>query len=235
MTKKTTDMRVPATVKPTRINFERMDIARIQAVLSTGSLEALSEAEQQYYSLMELVRGLRARMRFQNGKIVTKAGVIRLLKGAPYYLSDWMARQVYADALNFFYVQDNVRPEAFANLYAEKAEKWADASFLGGNAKEATRLLKLAAELRGCFRKQEAEIPAELLEQKKVDIYTAHREDLGLPAIDRKELEAFIDSLPEIPDAIRTNLKEDAGIRKFDLKKRMIYDIEEFSEEDDGR
>ena len=32
--------------------------------------------------------------------------------------------------------------------------------------------------------------------------------------------------------AVRDNLKEDARIRKFDLKKRMIYDIEEFSEED---
>ena len=63
-------------------------------------------------------------------------------------------------------------------------------------------------------------------------IYTASREDLGVPAIDRKELEGFIDSIPEIPVAVRDNLKEDARIRKFDLKKRMIYDIEEFSEED---
>lgn len=55
---------------------------------------------------------------------------------------------------------------------------------------------------------------------------------LGVPAIDRKELEGFIDSIPEIPIAVRDNLKEDARIRKFDLKKRMIYDIEEFSEED---
>ena len=58
-------------------------------------------------------------------KLVTKAGIIRLLKAEPYGLSDWMARQVYADSLNFFYTQDNVRPQAFANLYAEKAENWA--------------------------------------------------------------------------------------------------------------
>lgn len=53
---------------------------------------------------------------------------------------------------------------------------------------------------------------------EKVDIYTASREDLGVPAIDRKELEGFIDSIPEIPVAVRDNLKEDARIRKFDLK-----------------
>ncbi|MCS2369827.1 hypothetical protein NXV03_05450 [Phocaeicola vulgatus] len=143
-----------------------------------------------------------------------------------------MARQVYNDSINFFYTQDNIRPEAFAALYAERAEKWADAAFLAGKIKEARALLKLAGEYRRCFRKEQAEIPEELLNQKKVDIYTASREDLGVPAIDRKELEGFIDSIPEIPVAVRDNLKEDARIRKFDLKKRMIYDIEEFSEED---
>lgn len=43
-----------------------------------------------------------------------------------------MARQVYADSVNFFYSQENIRPQAFANLYAEKLEKWADSMFLTG-------------------------------------------------------------------------------------------------------
>lgn len=101
-----------------------------------------------------------------NGKLVTKAGIIRLLKSEPYGLSDWMARQVYADSLNFFYTQDNVRPQAFANLYAEKAENWANTVFLMGNVKEAKNLLKLAAELRGCYKDQQTEIPEELLYRK---------------------------------------------------------------------
>ena len=207
-------------VRPSRVDFEKVDLNQIQRILSTGTLDSLRPEEREYFSLMEMVRGLRARMRFTNGRMVTKAGIIRLLKSEPYSLSDWMARQ------------DNIRPEAFAALYAERAEKWADAAFLAGKIKEARALLKLAGEYRRCFRKEQAEIPEELLNQKKVDIYTASREDLGVPAIDRKELEGFIDSIPEIPVAVRDNLKEDARIRKFDLKKRMIYDIEEFSEED---
>ena len=163
-------------VRPSRVDFEKVDLNQIQRILSTGTLDSLRPEEREYFSLMEMVRGLRARMRFTNGRMVTKAGIIRLLK--------------------------------------------------------ARALLKLAGEYRRCFRKEQAEIPEELLNQKKVDIYTASREDLGVPAIDRKELEGFIDSIPEIPVAVRDNLKEDARIRKFDLKKRMIYDIEEFSEED---
>ena len=207
-------------VRPSRVDFEKVDLNQIQRILSTGTLDSLRPEEREYFSLMEMVRGLRARMRFTNGRMVTKAGIIRLLKSEPYSLSDWMARQVYNDSINFFYTQDNIRPEAFAALYAERAEKWADAAFLAGKIKEARALLKLAGEYRRCFRKEQAEIPEELLNQKKV------------PAIDRKELEGFIDSIPEIPVAVRDNLKEDARIRKFDLKKRMIYDIEEFSEED---
>ena len=84
-----------------RIDFDSIDMALIEQVLSTGTLDALPEAERRYYELMELVRGLRARLKFNN-KVVTKAGIIRLLKSEPYGLSDYMARRVYADSLNFF-------------------------------------------------------------------------------------------------------------------------------------
>lgn len=216
-----------------RFNFEKVDISQIQTILSDGSLDALRPAEREYYNMMEMVRGLRARMRFTNGRAVSPAGIIKLLKSEPYHLSDWMARQIYQDSINFFYSVDNIRPRAFANMYAEWAENWAKTAMMSGNIKEARSMLKLAAECRGCFKKEAEGIPEEILGQKKIDIYTADREDLGVPAIDRKELEEFIDSIPEIPVITRNNLKEDARIKKMDLKNRMIHDIEEFSEEDE--
>lgn len=219
-------------VKPSRIVFDKVDINQIQKILSTGSLDSLSEEEQEYYFLMEMVRGLRARMKM-NDRIVTKAGIIRLLKSEPYGLSDWMARQVYTDSLNFFYTQENVRPEAFANLYAERAENWANTVFLMGNVKEAKNLLKMAAELRGCFKEKQAEIPEELLSQRQTVIYTTSRKDLGVPEIDTKELEEFIDSIPDIPVIVKENIKEDAQIKTFNLKKRMLYDIKEFGDKEE--
>ena len=76
---------------------------RLNAILSTGSLDTLSEAERQYFYLMDMVRGLTAKMKFEKqNKYVTKAGIIKLLKSEQYGLSDWMARQVYTDAINFF-------------------------------------------------------------------------------------------------------------------------------------
>lgn len=218
-------------VKPTRIDFERIDISVITRLLSTGDLEALPEAERAYYEMMEMVRGLRARMRY-NGKVITKAGIIKLLKSDIYGLSDWMARQVYADSINFFYTDENIRPEAFANLYAEKMEKWADSMFLMGKGEEASRILERAAKLRLRFASTETEIPEELLNRKQVVVYTTNRADLGVPDTDRRELDEFIDEIPDIPIIVRDRLKEDSQIKKFNLKKRMLEDVEEFSEDD---
>lgn len=218
-------------VKPTRIDFERIDISVITRLLSTGDLEALPEAERAYYEMMEMVRGLRARMRY-NGKVITKAGIIKLLKSDIYGLSDWMARQVYADSINFFYTDENIRPEAFANLYAEKMEKWADSMFLMGKGEEASRILERAAKLRLRFASTETELPEELLNRKQVVVYTTNRADLGVPDTDRRELDEFIDEIPDIPVIVRDRLKEDSQIKKFNLKKRMLEDVEEFSEDD---
>ncbi|MCK8622621.1 hypothetical protein [Prevotella sp. E13-27] len=214
--------------KPSRIDFDNLDLNQIQKIYTTGSLQDLTAAEQVYYSLMEKVRGLRARMRI-NGRLVTKAGIIRNLKEAD-GLTDYQARRVYADAVNFFYDNEEVRPKAWANLYAEKCENFGNMLFSMGKPKEALRYLKMAAELRGCFRDQENEIPKELLDQTPTVIYTTSAKDLGSPDTDRKRVEEFIDSIPEIPVIVKENVKEDARINGFNLKKRMLYDKSEFTD-----
>lgn len=213
-----------------RFNFEEVSLDRIERVLSTGSLDALPEAERRYYDLMEMVRGLRARLKV-NDKLVTKAGIIRLLKSEPYGLTDYMARRVYTDAINFFWAQDEVRPRAFSNLYADRLENWANLLFIQGQPRVALNYIKLAAQLRGCFDEEPQQIPDELLNQQPTIIYTTDRRDLGLPATNRRQVEQLIDAIPEIPELVRDSLKEDANISKFQLKKRLLHDIEEFSED----
>ncbi len=63
-------------------------------------------------------------------------------------------------------------------------------------------------------------------------IYTAAPESLGAPKADRKEIDAFIDSIPDIPEISRQRIKEDAGIRKRNLLSRIVEDIKEFGDED---
>lgn len=220
--------------KPSRIDFDNIDTSAIQRILSTGELEALTPQERVYFSLMEMVRGLRARMLLPGGqRIVTKAAIIKLLKSDAYGLTDWMARRVYADALNFFYAEDDVQPRAWANLYAEKLEKYADLAASMRNLKEARALLAEAAKLRGCFDAPAPEIPRELVDRKPVVIYATDAEAVGAPKADRRELEAFIDGIAEIPEISRTRAKEDAGILKKNLLARLSADVKDFGDEKD--
>lgn len=219
--------------KPSRIDFRNVDEPQIRRILATGDMNSLSPEEREYYYLMEMVRGFRARQMLPGGKkVVTKAAIIKLLKAEPYGLSDWMARRVYADSLNFFYTDDRVRVKAWAAYYAEKLEKWADLSAAAGRLGDARSQLVEAAKLRGCYDRQPDEIPVELLEAEPVVVYTADAESIGAGNADRKLLEAFIDSIEDLPEADRRRVREDAGIDRRDILQRMKDDVKEFGDEE---
>lgn len=220
--------------KPSRIDFNSIDSHQISRILKNGDISALTPAERDYFDMMEVVRGLLARMMLPGGdRIVTKAGIIKILKSEIYGLSDWMARRVYADTLNFFYASDNVAPKAWAGLYAERLDKLANVAAAMGRIKEAKDLIKEAAKLRGCYDDQQTEIPRELLDAAPAVVYTADPESMGAPKADRKELEAFIDSIPDLPEISRRRVKEDAGVVKRNLLERMMEDIKDFGDDEE--
>lgn len=220
--------------KISRIDFDAVDANQISRILNTGDLSALTPAERDYFDLMELVRGLNARMMLPGGqKIVTKAGIIKILKSPTYGLTDWMARRVYADALNFFYCDDSVRPRAWAGVYADRLDRLAALATAQGNLKEARGYITEAAKLRGCYDDRQDEIPRELLDARPVVVYTSDPESMGAPKADRRALEAFIDSIPEIPEISRARVKEDAGILPRDLLGRIESDIKVFGNDEE--
>lgn len=222
-------MNLPA--KPSRIDFENIDLSQLSRICKTGEMDSLTDEEKAYFSLMDVVRGMRARLLMPGGrKIVTKAGIIKMLRTA-YGVSDWMARRIYDDALNFFYSESSVAPRAWSNLYADKLEKMADLAFSMGKFREARALLGDAAKHRGCFDASAPEIPEELLRPKTAIVYSADARALGAPAADRAELAEFIDSLPEVPEMARSHMRQDAGIEARDMLKRMMDDVKEFAED----
>ncbi len=102
-----------------------------------------------------------------------------------------------------------------------------------GRLKEARAIYVEAAKLRGCYDIKSAEIPRELLDAAPVVVYDTNPEAMGAPKADRRELEAFIDAMPAIPEITRRRVKEDAGIMRGNILERMAEDIKEFSDEDD--
>jgi hypothetical protein len=212
-------------------NFDDLNPNQLAVVLKTGSLANLPLEYQEYYSIMEKVRGLRAKSSF-NDKIITKAGIIKLLKNE-HSCTDLQARKLYDDAINFFYAQDNVKPEAFANLYADRLEEAATLALHSNQLDSFERLLMSAAKLRGCFEKKTPEIPKELY-QKQTIIYTTNPEDVGLIPEDKKEVERMLDALPDIPSIKLQRVKADAGITgyKYNVIRNMAEDQDDFIDEE---
>jgi len=206
----------------------------LAVVLKTGSLANLPQEYQEYYSIMEKVRGLRAKSSF-NGKIITKAGIIKLLKNT-HDLTDQQARKVFDDSINFFYAQENVKPEAFANLYADKLDEAAIIALHSNQLETFERLTMSAAKLRGCFEKKTPEIPEEMYLKQTV-IYTTSPEDVGLKPEDKKEVERMLDALPDIPAIKMNRVKADAGVKgfKYNVMRNVAEDIEDFVDEEDKK
>ena len=215
-------------VKPSRIDLAHIDVNTIAQIVATGDMSRLSPAEAEYYSLMDLVRGLRARVRFADGQVVTRAAIIKILQ-TQYGIKPAHAYRIYNDAVNFFYQDTGVTVDAYRNMYAERMEKAAYAAEALGDLELFHKMLNSAAKLRGCFEKQENTIPEEMINPAQTIIYTTKREDLGLPEIDRKELRELLDkTITEIPDSVRERVKQDAGLAKFELRRRMIEDQADF-------
>ena len=210
-----------------KYDFDNIDINQLALIYKTGTLESLPQNYQEYFSLMELCRGLTAKM-IHADKIITEAGIIKMLqldKGLSFY----QAKRLYADSINFFYTNTSIGSEAFSNLYASKLDVAAALALDEGKYDDYARLIKQAAELRGCFKEKTPEIPKEML-RKPVVIYTTDVADLGLPEENITEIEKMIDDIHEISEVQRNKLKMELGAEKFDIVKAMAIDTEYFED-----
>lgn len=216
------------------IDFYAISPTVLANILKTGSLTSVPLEYQEYYSLMEKVRDLRAKA-VHNGKIITRTGILKLLQ-ASHDLSPFEAKRLYEDALNFFYVQDNVKPQAFANLYADQLDEAASLALKTNQLETFERLKMSAAKLRGCFEKKAPELPEGIF-QKQVIIYSLSPKDIGVEPQDKKEVERFLDSLPDIPAIKMQRAKADAGIDgyKYNILRNMAEDIDDFVEDEDKK
>jgi hypothetical protein len=215
------------------MNLEKFEDIRgdqFAAILKTGNLSSLPIEYQEYYNMMDFSRGLSAKMTYE-GQLLTRNKVIRMVR-ENFHISQETAKRVYEDAINFFYQHTSIKIDAFSNMYAQQLEDMAKLAASTGDLKSAKEMINDAAKLRGCFDKKQPEIPKEMY-RKQYNIYTMDVTDLGLEPEDKKELDEFIDSLPDIPVIKKERLKREAGTRPFDIMKNMSEDFEQFVDEED--
>lgn len=175
----------------------------LQEWINTGKSRTLPAEMVEYLEQIETVRSLYA-------KYESKTFIIKTLK-TTYKVSDYIANKLYSDSLNFFYANNQVKVEAWANIYAEKLENAALAAWNLNDYETYGKLIVEASKMRGVGKEKPQEIPKDFYTRPYV-VYSLNPEDVGLTRANRKELAAFIDNIPEINNKQRERLKRDANV-----------------------
>lgn len=199
--------------------LEGLEIDILNEWIESGRTAKMPEELAHYLSLLEVVRALMSKNQPKNY-------ILTVLTSTPYHLSDYKARKVYADSINFFFIDSEVKKSAWRNLYAEKLEKAAEFTLsVAKTVKDIevyTKIIKEAFLMRELNEKDVDDFPNEVFE-KPNKIYSLTPEDIGLPSIDRNLLAAQIDQLP-INENEKLKVRRDATIEK---PKLLLDDFEE--------
>jgi hypothetical protein len=176
--------------------------------VENGKKAVLPAEMVEYLSHLELVRGLY----LQNQ---TRPKIVRILSQKPYNLTKWEAEMRFNDAINFFYIQEDIKIEAWANVYAEKMERMARVMLETMDMQDLRayetyrKYLESALEMRAKYAKKD-ELPEEIY-KKPFKVYTLDITELGLPAPSREQLMHDIDSF-SIEETDKIRIKQEAGV-----------------------
>lgn len=207
--------------------LDNVKYEQLQAYVMNGKTGDLSEELVVYLSHLELVRSM-------HDKYQSRAGIIRILTSPAYGYTDYAARKLYADAINFFYSDNQVKREAWANLYADKLDNLALLCIEADDWEGARRCFADAAKFR-MGSEPANDIPEDLFDRRPV-FYTLNPEHVGLPGkVNRHKLARWIDKLPDIDENERRRIHRDAMTGEADGNILDIPEdkIEYLSQEDE--
>jgi hypothetical protein len=183
------------------MNLDRIQLDSLQQYIATG--KDLPAHFEQYLSILDMVRGLFV-------KYEKKSFIINTLTSPPYDVSRPTAERIYADAINFFYLDNNIRKEAWKNVYATRFEQAAQVAWEAGDMETFRRCMRDAAEARGIFKEDPPPLPPGIGDNRPI-VYVMDPEKMGIPKVNRAKLGKFIDEL-DITNADKVRLKRDAQI-----------------------
>lgn len=188
----------------------------IRILIETGKPGNLPPDAIRYLEMLELVRSMYS-------KYEERDVILKTLMSPAYGMSRTAANKIIADSLNYFYANNEIKVEAWKNIYAGHMEKLALYSIALDDIETARRCYLEAAKLRGVFDEKPPELPKDFF-TRPVVIYTIKPEQVGIDRANRVELAKMIDEMPELSPSDRRELKRDASV--FD-EFTLFEDIDE--------
>ncbi len=178
---------------------------QLQGLIERGETKNLPEKVVNFYEQIDFIRCM-------YNKYESKSFIINAVVTQFPLLSKYQATQLYYETLNFFNLDNQVKVEAWANIYADRLDNMARICYELNDFETARRLTMDAAQLRGVGKDKPNQIPEELLDRRPI-FQTTRIEELGLKKENRNELAAWIDNL-DITERQKTRVKRDAMIEE---------------------
>lgn len=199
--------------------FEKSHFDTLQDYIQSGFSIELTEEELSYYNALYAMVGI--------SRKYGKDNAVSFLMHKPFCVDRMRARQMYAEAMNLFYLSDSVENDAYRNMIFDELNK--AALVVLQNATSSKDL-----EVYGNLKTQAAKVkqldkpdPAKPLEldNKFIKVYDLDPTAVGLPVANRTSLAQQIDAL-DVPLREKNRLRQDAGIEDADIID-MLDDQEE--------
>ena len=191
--------------------FETSYFDRLQDYLASGCTEELTDDELDYYNALYAMIGINRKYGKENA--------IAFLRHKPFELSFQRAREMYSEAINLFYADDTIENRAHRNMLYENLTKAAQvvlSTSLGSNDMEVYGDLLFKAWKIKQLDRQDTE-KLEEPKDKPIKIYALDSKMVGIQSVDRLQLAAQIDNIPDIAEKERVRLKRDAQIIEVDF------------------
>lgn len=194
---------------------------RIQDYITKGCPGTLSEKEQNYLDLLNLVYSLDSQF--------GKRKVVRFLTGEPFGFSHAQAANLYAEATELYHANRKVSREALRDKMADMFDALYHAAVKSAKTAAdymaAAEILTRKAKL---LRLDQEEVPKldPAVYQRFPVIVSLDSESIGLPKADRRVLGEIIKKLPA-PASEKNRMEMEAGIIDMDVEKFLQHESQE--------
>lgn len=187
---------------------------RIEEYLSGGRADRLQAKEKVYLDLLMLIHS----MDWKYGKRVT----MRFLTSPPVNLSYDKAASMYAESTELFYSDKGYTKDALRRKMADQFDALyvaaRDAATCSKDFKAASEILMMKAKVLQLDQEDQPAVNPDLY-RPSYRIQSLDPESIGLPKVDRREVEATImKALPEGSVDLE-RIRQEAGIKELDLEK----------------
>jgi hypothetical protein len=197
------------------MKLENISLQDIFDYIDSGSPASAPDEIVRYLDLLDKARGMHLRSK----RYGTKDSIIKHLMKVE-DLSRYLANQIYNDALEYFYSDQQISNAAWRNILAEKMyNNYLLAIAVAKDTKDvrqANAILVDVYKARGLDQPDKEEIPEELF-NKPWKLYAMDAEMLNLPPVNRVEIGKLIDELPDLTEKEKIMIKREAVVLPIKL------------------